>query len=82
MLIQLNSPFTVKPAIITSTVTRHQVLDDTTAQKATAIIIVGQTEAGDNLYHTLTLWEGDAYTAAGQWTDTDVNNRIIELLNT
>jgi hypothetical protein len=25
------------------------------------------------------LWEGDAYDAIGQWTDTDVENRIKEI---
>ena len=28
---------------------------------------------------TITLWEGDAYDAIGQWTDADVVNRINEL---
>jgi hypothetical protein len=27
----------------------------------------------------ITLWEGDAYDAIGQWTDTDVINKINEL---
>jgi|LakMenE01Jun11ns_1017448.scaffolds.fasta_scaffold9580314_2 hypothetical protein len=27
------------------------------------------------------LWEGDNYTQIGQWTDQDVQNRIIEILN-
>lgn len=27
------------------------------------------------------LWVGDAYDAIGQWTDDDVQNRIIELYN-
>jgi hypothetical protein len=30
---------------------------------------------------TLMLWEGQDYINIGQWTDTDVNNRIKELLN-
>ena len=25
------------------------------------------------------LWEGEAYDAIGQWTETDVENRVIEL---
>jgi hypothetical protein len=28
------------------------------------------------------LWSGDAYDAIGQWTDTDVQNRLNELYNT
>jgi hypothetical protein len=27
----------------------------------------------------ITLWEGADYDAAGQWTDTDVQNRLIQL---
>lgn len=27
----------------------------------------------------IVLWEGDAYDNIGQWTDTDVQNRIIEM---
>jgi hypothetical protein len=27
----------------------------------------------------LILWEGAAYDAIGQWTDTDVQNRILEI---
>ena len=28
---------------------------------------------------SITLWEGAAYDAIGQWTDNDVKNRILEL---
>jgi len=28
----------------------------------------------------LVLWEGEAYDAIGQWTDTDVQARVLELL--
>lgn len=31
------------------------------------------------LNRDLILWEGDAYDAIGQWTDTDVVNRVKEL---
>jgi hypothetical protein len=27
----------------------------------------------------LLLWEGDSYDAIGQWTDTDVANKILEM---
>ena len=29
----------------------------------------------------LVIWEGDAYTAAGQFTDEDVDKRILEVLD-
>lgn len=32
-------------------------------------------------YPELTLWEDDEYDAAGQWTDSDVDGKILELLN-
>lgn len=32
-------------------------------------------------YPELTLWEGDTYDTIGQWTDTDVDNRITEIFN-
>jgi len=30
-------------------------------------------------YGPIVLWEGDAYDAIGQWTDSDVEARLIEL---
>lgn len=30
---------------------------------------------------TIVLWEGAAYDTIGQWTDTDVINKIIEIVN-
>ena len=32
-------------------------------------------------YPEFILWEGDAYDAAGQWTDADANIKIEEILN-
>ena len=29
--------------------------------------------------YKITLWEGEAYDVIGQWTDEDVNNRILEI---
>jgi hypothetical protein len=33
----------------------------------------------EELDEPVTLWEGAAYDAIGQWTDTDVENRLTEL---
>ena len=33
----------------------------------------------DELDEPVVLWEGSAYDAAGQWTDSDVQARLIEL---
>ena len=38
------------------------------------IVIAATREAG-----VIVLWQGEAYDAIGQWTDTDVINRITEL---
>lgn len=37
-------------------------------------VVASTKEAGQ-----VELWTGDAYDAIGQWTDLDVNNRLIEL---
>lgn len=35
----------------------------------------------EELEQPIVLWEGAAYDAIGQWTDTDVQNRLTELYN-
>lgn len=35
----------------------------------------------EELEEPIVLWKGDAYDAIGQWTDTDVTNRLNELYN-
>lgn len=35
----------------------------------------------EELEQPITLWEGSAYDAIGQWTDNDVTNRLNELYN-
>ena len=47
---------------------------DETGKKIARAIIHG--------YKNIILWEGDSYTNAGQWTDTDVINRVKEILTT
>ena len=48
-----------------------QQLIDSPSQKT---VVAFTREAG-----RITLWEGAAYDAIGQWTDTDVENRIREM---
>jgi len=55
-----------------------------TISKITINEVVDNSERKIVLAYTLelgviTLWEGDAYDAIGQWTDTDVINKINEL---
>ncbi len=54
-----------------STLTVTRVVD--LPKKKVAKAFVEELEGG------ITLWEGAAYDAAGQWTDTDVQNRLVEL---
>jgi len=54
------------------TVTIGQIMDNYRQKKITAIT----EEIG-----MITLWSGSQYDAIGQWTDTDVENRINEILN-
>jgi hypothetical protein len=36
----------------------------------------------EELEDPIVLWKAEAYDAIGQWTDTDVTNRLNELYNT
>lgn len=49
------------------------VQDDMANKKVTAIT--------KGITGTIVLWEGEAYDAIGQWTDQDVDDRIIELFS-
>ncbi|HTA62778.1 MAG TPA: hypothetical protein VK835_09995 [Bacteroidia bacterium] len=64
-----------------------QVATDTNSVSIDSVIDDGQSVVANlsfgisNSNKQLTLWSGTDYTNIGQWTDTDVNNRIIALLN-
>jgi hypothetical protein len=64
----------IKPeeAKLIKEVTVNSINDNYTMKRITAIT----KEAGSIL-----LWSGSEYDAIGQWTDTDVVNRINEILN-
>lgn len=59
--------------ITCSSVEVKQYIDNT--ESVVALIHLGGSE-----YKRLTLWEGAAYEAIGQWTDTDAQARILELI--
>ena len=75
MIITLTTPKTVtlQPAktktVSTLTVTR---VVDLTQQKMVKAFV-------QELPDPVVLWEGDAYDAIGQWTDTNVQARLTEL---
>ena len=60
--------------------------------KTSNITVLNVTDYGDSVVanvslqpmqgavKNLVLWEGDAYTNIGQWTDEDVTARILELI--
>jgi hypothetical protein len=47
----------------------RNITDDSVGKKVVATTSLGK----------VVLWEGAAYDAIGQWTDTDVHNRLVEL---
>ena len=59
----------------TNTVSIDSVIDD--GQTVVANVSFGISNSNKQL----TLWSGVDYTNIGQWTDTDVNNRVTELLS-
>jgi hypothetical protein len=70
MEVNFNNP--KNPAITKVTVKR--VVDNNEKKKVTAHV--------KEFTGKITLWEGDVdYTAIGQWTDTDVQNRLLEIYN-
>jgi hypothetical protein len=74
MIIQLNTP--IKRSTDITTVEVSQVVDRNSAKTVIASVSVENVGVVD-----LTLWEGDAYTAIGQWTDSQVQSRVLELIN-
>ena len=69
MVVNFNNP--KNPAITKVTVKR--VVDNNEKKKVTAHV--------KEFSGKITLWEGDAYTTIGQWTYTDVQNRLLEIYN-
>lgn len=69
MEVNFNNP--KNPAITKVTVKR--VIDNIEKKKVVAHV--------KEFTGKITLWEGDAYTAIGQWTDTDVQGRLLAIYN-
>lgn len=65
--------------VTTDTILINQVTDNGTSVEC--IYTPLSPDIGLNPPHqTIILWEKEAYEAIGQWTDTDVKNRLLELL--
>ena len=77
MEIQLTIPTEVvaQPQVMKtiSSITIHSIMDMSSFEKK---VIAHTSEFGQ-----VTLWEGEAYDAIGQWTDSDVQARLFELFN-
>lgn len=54
----------------------EQITDYITGKRVTVVITF---DNGSRHKH-IVLWEGDSYDAIGQWTDSDVENRVTELI--
>ena len=59
--------------ITTDKIQLQQTIDNNESVKAVII--------ADNKVTVLTLWEGQSYKDIGQWTDSDVEKKVIELLS-
>lgn len=77
MEINLNNPYEAviveQKTKIIDKLTVRSLIDFPLQKKAVAQI--------RELNDPVVLWEGDAYDAIGQWTDTDVQNRLNALYN-
>lgn len=73
MIITLSAPYTTQPKVEVSTVTVLRLVDFPGEKVVRAVL--------SEIPNAIVLWEGDAYDAAGQWTDADVQKRLIELLS-
>lgn len=65
----LNTPITIAGFTVTTLTPRY--LDDPTARLCSM--------SSPGMVRALVLWQGDAYTAAGQWTDAQALARIQAL---
>jgi len=61
-----------KVDVTTNSVNIQQVIDN-------GIAVFAVIEVKGNIV-TLPLWQNELYAQIGNWTDTDVNNRILELI--
>lgn len=73
LTVNFDSPVQIRPGITVDKIIITRVIDELNRKKVIAFC---------HNYKVLILWEGDDYTAAGQWTDTDVINRVREIVTT
>lgn len=70
----LKKEIILQKEIKTNEITLLRTIDDMINLHIYCYILIGDVE------RMVTLWEGSEYALAGQWTDTDVENRLNEVL--
>ena len=70
LTVTFSPPITIRRKEISSAII-VRVIDEPGKKAARAFV---------NGYKTVVLWEGDDYTNAGQWTDTDVINKVSQIM--
>jgi len=70
----INREIILQPEIKTNVVTVLRTVDDVINSHIYCYILIGSSE------RMITLWEGSDYALAGQWTDSDVENRLNDIL--
>lgn len=71
LTVTLESPITISNNIVVNEIIITKVIDEIHRKKAIAICYN---------YKPFVLWEGNSYDDAGQWTDTDVINRVKQII--
>ena len=79
-MIKLTTPVIVQEEISSNQVSVDCYTDNPNTKTVQVNILIGKNSAGDAVYKLLILWEGEEYDTIGQWTETDAENRIKELL--
>lgn len=74
-IVQLNSPVIIQQQITASAYRVTDVTDNPEQKTVVARVVVGTN--GINFF---TVWSGDNYDAAGQWTDADLQNAVTPMV--
>ena len=80
-MITLQTPVTIQEAITSSEVSVDCYVDNPNTKTVDVNLMIGFNANGDAVYRMLQLWKDEDYDAIGQWTASDAEERIIELLN-
>ena len=79
--IELNTPVNVVVVEETAIETNVVVVENFT-DNGESVVATVSFQSNTGFSKQITLWEGEEYINVGQYTDTDIQNRITEILNT